>query len=122
MAKAKPRLPKSRRSKSPAGVKRNSKGQLAKGGTSLNPAGRRPGTHSFLDELRCAMSEVERQKRKTLLMQFCERAYESDKVLCSLVDRLVPQLKSMEFTGAAGDMSNAMAQSIREAMRKRFGE
>jgi hypothetical protein len=115
---AKPRAKKGKRKPDPPGVKRE-RGTLIKGTASLNPQGR-PRGHSFLDELRTAMTTVEKEKRRTLLEQFCRRAYESDRVLCSLVDRLVPALRSMEFTGAAGDMSNEMAAAIREAMRKRF--
>jgi len=116
---AKPRAKKSQRSKSPPSTKRAADGKLVKGSASLNPKGR-PRGHSFLDELRCAMATVEKQQRRTLLEEFCKRAYESDRVLVSLIDRLVPRLSSVQVEGLLGQMTDAQAEVIRNKLKERF--
>jgi len=118
---AKPRKKKSERSKSPPGVKRGPDGKIVKGSVSLNPAGR-PRGHSFLDELRVAMSVVEKEKRRTLLEEFCKRAFTSDRVLIALIDRLVPRLSSIQVEGLLGQMNDIEAEQIRLKLKERFEE
>lgn len=100
MAKTKPRLKKGKRSKSPPGTKRRKDGRLIKGTASLNPKGRPPG-NSYFDEFRIALSAVERNKKQTLLRRFIERAWENDKILSSVVDRMLPKLSSMQIGGGS---------------------
>ena len=89
-------------------------------GSVLNPAGRSKGT-SHIEEFKLAMKEVEKEKRKSLMIHFCERAFVSDRVLCVWVDRVLPALKAIQTQDVPGDaISDEEAKRWREEMKRRF--
>ena len=99
---------------------RDSKGWILPGSPSLNPAGRSKGT-SHIEEFRQAMREVEKTKRKKLMVHFCERSFVSDRVLCVWVDRVLPALKAIQTQEVPDDLiSDEEAKKWREEFNQRF--
>ena len=63
-------------------------------GVSGNPKGR-PKVPE-IQELREAIKEVEKTKKRTLMQHFVDRAYKSDAVLAALQRKIVPDLSSVD--------------------------
>ncbi len=100
-------------------ILRDSRGLFVKGTAGASP-GRPKGT-SFMDEFLQAKATVEKRKRKSLLVHFCERAYEDDRVLIACVDRILPALKSVEFIGSVDtSMTDELAASIQKKLAERY--
>ena len=66
-------------------------GQFAKGCVPKSP-GRPKGAIGWQRELELALRTVEKAKKKGLVQHAVERAYDSDKVLPHVLDRVVPKL------------------------------
>ncbi|MHC4535464.1 MAG: DUF5681 domain-containing protein [Planctomycetota bacterium] len=98
-------------------VMKDAKGRFMKG-YSANPAGRPKGT-SFMDEYVQALRETEKNKRKSLLRHFIEKAYEDNRVLIAAVDKILPSLKAIDMQ-VEETMSDQQAALIREQIRKKL--
>lgn len=69
-----------------------------KKGISGNPKGRP--TDPLIADMRAALEEVEKKKRKKLLIRFFEQAFKNDKVLIAAVKKIAPDLQ--HTTGEIG--------------------
>ena len=72
---------------------RTEKGQFPKG-VSGNPGGRH--ANVWHDELEESIKIVQKRKRKKLLIHAIERAYKNDRVLVSVLKKLLPDLRTIE--------------------------
>ena len=80
---------------------RASNGRFKKGGSVGNPKGRPKGSTNKipLKDFKEALSKVEKEKGKTLMKHFIERAFEEDAVMVSAIKKLLPDLKSIDIQG-----------------------
>lgn len=86
-------------------------------GQSGNPSGNKRVSERQL--LWDAIHKVEKDKKETVLEVFVKRAWEDNRVLVALVDRLIPKLTSQEVTTPGGrpltallDISPQLAEVI----------
>ena len=70
-----------------------------KKGVSANPKGRPKGSRDFATELLQAIKTVEKRDKQKLLEYAVSRAMTSDKVLCALLSKLVPDLSFTDIPG-----------------------
>lgn len=82
---------------------------LFKKGQSGNPNGRPKGSRDFAVQLLEALSSVEREKGLSILTHAWRRAYEDDKVMVKMLDKLIPDRVSSD--GALGKIINIIYPS-----------
>lgn len=82
-------------------VERDKKGRWKKG-TAPNPKGRPKGSTNKIpwSDLQKALKEVEKEKGKTLIKHFIERAFDDDGVMVSAMKKMLPDLKSIDIEGS----------------------
>jgi len=70
-------------------------------GKSPNPVGRPKGSNKrySIDELRNAIKKVEKVKGTTLLLHYIEKAFSDEKVLVSVMRKLLPDLRHVNVEG-----------------------
>jgi hypothetical protein len=66
-------------------------------GKTNNPHGRPPAGEAFVEQLRAAVSDVAKEKGKTLMRHAVERAYIEDTVLIALLRKLLPDLNETDM-------------------------
>jgi hypothetical protein len=71
-----------------------------------------------LAELKEVIKTVEKQKKKLLLAQFVERAYEEDKVLIALMKKVVPDTQQVEVSG----LEQLLQSMDKDELNKRIGQ
>lgn len=65
-----------------------------------NPGGPgRPKGSAYMDELKQAIKEVEKEKKKSLFKRVIERAYISDSVMIAVLKKFVPDKVKQELEG-----------------------
>lgn len=100
-------------------ILRDAQGKFLKG--SACPSGGRPPLgETRLDKLLGSIRRVESKKNKTLLDHYIFRAFKSDMVLCSVMKKLHPDLQAVAALTVSQEMNDAMAESIRQTIAKRF--
>ena len=90
-------------------------------GISGNPQGRKLGS-GYMEEFRRVLADKEKAKKKTILGHLIERAFDDDRVLIAVVDRMLPTLKAIEMSGSVGVgmLSDEEAQAIRDELKKNY--
>lgn len=133
------KTPKKKRSKlknkipKKAGVKQEKKKKKAPGkgrdpkngrflpGISGNPKGRPLGS-GYIDEFKNVLAAKEKAEKKSILEHLIERAFDDDRVLIAVVDRMLPTLKAVEMSGSVGVgmLLEEEAKAIQDELKKNY--
>jgi hypothetical protein len=104
------------------GKKQNSRPQLYKPGISGNPAGRPKGSPNYTTVLEQAIKDYEAETGKNLLKRYIERAFTSDRVLVSIIKKLIPDKQQLELEVEQQDIYRPYANLTGEELIAKMEE